>query len=80
MEGGDAEDGDHGIADVLLDDAAVGLDDPARRGIVASQHGVDELGIVALGDGGEADKVAEERRDHAALFSPALAPLALSRR
>ena len=48
--GGHAEDGDHGVADELLDGAAVGLDDAPGRGVVAAQEGVDELGVVALGE------------------------------
>ena len=69
VQRGHAEDGDHGVADVLLDGAAVGLDDAARRGVVAAQEGVDELGVVALREGGEADEVAEEGGDDAALFA-----------
>ena len=69
VQGGYAEDRDHGVADVLLDDPAVGLDDATCRRVVAAQHGVDEFGVVALGDGGEADEVAEERRDDAALLA-----------
>ena len=69
VQRGHAEDGDHGVADVLLDGAAVGLDDRAGDGVVAAQEGVDELGVVALGECGEADQVAEERRDDAALLA-----------
>ena len=36
-----AEDGDHGVADELLDGAAVGLDDAPGRRVVAAQEGVD---------------------------------------
>ena len=62
-----AEDGDHGVADELLDRAAVGLYGLAGDGVVAAEEGVDGLGVVALGDGGEADEVAEEGGDGAAL-------------
>ena len=67
VEGGDAEDGDHGVADELLDGAAVGLDDAARDRVVAAQHGVDDLGVVALRERREAHEVAEEGRDDSAL-------------
>ena len=68
VEGGHSEDGDHGVADELLDRAAVGLDDATCRGVVAAQHRIDDFGVVALGDGGEADEVAEQGGDDAALF------------
>ena len=64
-----AEDGDHGVADELLDGAAVGLDDAPSRCVVAAQVGVDELGVVAFREGGEADEVAEEGGDDAALLA-----------
>ena len=48
---GHAEDGDHGVADELLDGAAVGLDDAASGRVVAAQEGVDELRVVALARG-----------------------------
>ena len=41
VQRGHAEDGDHGVADVLLDGAAVGLDDAPGRRVVAAQVGVD---------------------------------------
>ena len=50
VQRGHAEDGDHGVADELLDGAAVGLDDAPGRCVVAAQEGVDELGVVALGE------------------------------
>ena len=78
MQDRHAEDGDHGIPDELLDDTAVGFDRLARGQVIPAQELVHELGVVALGEGGEADEVAEERGDHAAFFGPAL--LALSRR
>ena len=43
-----AEDGDDGVADVLLHGAAVGLDDAPCGRVVAAQHAVHDLGVVAL--------------------------------
>ncbi len=68
VQGGHAEDRDHGVANVLLDGAAVGLDDAAGGSVVATQEGVDELGVVALAEGREADEVAEEGGDGAAFL------------
>ena len=65
VHGRHAEDGDHGVADELLDRAAVGLDRRAGGGVEALQEGVDELGVVALGERGEADEVADEGGDDA---------------
>ena len=64
---GDAEDTDHGVADELLDDPAVGLDLRPGDGEVARQHLFDVLGIGALGGRGEADEVAEQHADRLAL-------------
>ena len=64
-----AEDGDHGVADELLDRAAVGLYGLAGDGVVAAQEAVDELGVVALGERGEVDEVTEQGGDDAALFA-----------
>ena len=64
----DAEDADHGIADELLDDAAVGLDLGAGHREVRGQHPVDVLGIGGLRGRGEADEVAEQRGDDLALL------------
>ena len=47
VHGGHAEDADDGVADELLDGAAVGLDHPAGGGVVAPQDGVDVFGIGA---------------------------------
>ena len=66
--GGHAEDGDHGVADELLDGAAVGLDDRCARRRSSGAGRRRQLGVVALGEGGEADEVAEEGRDDAALL------------
>ena len=68
VRGGHAEDADHGVADELLDRAAVRLDHLAGGGVVGAQHGVDVLGVGGLAHRGEADEVAEERGDDLALF------------
>ena len=47
VQGGHAEDGDHGVADELLDGAAVGLDHLAGHGVVPAQEAVDVLGVGA---------------------------------
>ena len=65
VHGRHAEDGDHGVADELLDRAAVGLDRRAGGGVEALQEGVDDLGVVALGERREADEVADEGGDDA---------------
>ena len=62
---GGAPDGHDGIADELLDGAAVTLDDVASDIEVASQQLADRLGITALGQRGEADEVREQDRDEA---------------
>ena len=59
VHGRHAEDCDHGVPDELLDGTAVGLDSHARDVVVATQEGIDKLGGVALGEGGEADQVAD---------------------
>ena len=43
-----AEDADHGVADELLDGAAVGLDDIGAASVVSAQEGVDVLGVRRL--------------------------------
>ncbi len=64
----DAEHADDGVADELLDDAAVRLDLATRDREVAGQHPVDVLGIRRLGRRGEADEIAEQRGDDLALL------------
>ena len=71
VQDGHAEHGDDGVADELLHRPAVGLDRLASHGVVAAQEAVDQLGVVALRERGEADEVAEERGDDAALFGVA---------
>ena len=62
-----APDGHHRVADELLDDAAVGVDDGARHVEVAGQDLADLLRVALLGERGEADEVGEQDRDVAAL-------------
>jgi hypothetical protein len=68
VERGNSEDRHHSVTDVLLDDPAVGLDGLSGDGVVAAEEGVDHLSVVALGECGEADQVAEQRSDDAALL------------
>ena len=67
VHGGHAEDADHGVADELLDGAAVGLDHLAGGGVIPPQDGVDVLGVGGLAHGREGDEVAEEGGDGLAL-------------
>ena len=46
--GGNAEDGHHGVADELLDGAAVASIDLAGAGVVLAEQGVDVLGVGGL--------------------------------
>ena len=64
----EAEHGEHGVADELLDGAAVLLDEPPRQGVVLLQEAVDQLVVGGLGVGGEADEVAEQGGDDLALL------------
>ena len=59
---GGAPDGHDGVADELLDGAAVAADHLAGELEVAVQELAGVLGVVALGDRGEADEVGEEDR------------------
>ena len=61
------EDPDHGVADELLDDSAVGLDDLPSAAVVRGHEPVDVLGIEALGELRRAHDIAEQRRDDFAL-------------
>ena len=63
-----AEHAHDGVADELLDGAAVRLDDPPRRAVVAAQQRVDVLRVVALAQRREPDDVAEEGGDDAAFL------------
>jgi len=65
---GHAEDADDGVADELLDDAAVGLDDRAAAVRVLAQQTVDVLRVDAFGHGRVADEVTRERGDGLALL------------
>jgi hypothetical protein len=62
-----APDRHHGIADELLDDPTVALDDIACQVEVARQELARLLGIAILGERGEADEIGEEDRDEAPL-------------
>ena len=69
VHGGHAEDADHGVADELLDRAAVGLDHLRARGVkYSAQEGVDVLRVGGLAHRREADEVAEEGGDDPALL------------
>ena len=57
-----------GIADELLNDPAMGLDLGSGKGEVGGQDPVHVLGVRGLRRRGEADEVAEERRDDFALL------------
>ena len=62
-----APDGHHGVADELLDGAAVAADDLRGELEVAGQGVADVLRVTLLGERGEPDEVGEEDRDEAAL-------------
>ena len=69
VHGGHAEDADHGVADELLDGAAVGLDHLAwRRREYSPSTRVDVLGVGGLAHRREGDEVAEEGGDDLALL------------
>ena len=68
VRGRHPEDPDHGVADELLDGAAVGLDHLAGGRVVGAQDGVDVLGVGGLAHRREGDEVAEERGDDLALL------------
>jgi hypothetical protein len=59
------EDAEDGVADKLLDPAAVALDLGANAPVVQRQERAHVLGIELLGAGGEADDVDEEDADDA---------------
>src|SRR5205823_4557932 len=65
---GNAEDGHHGVADELLDRAAVALDDFFRDLEVAGHHPPQALGIDLLPERGRAGDIAEENGDGLARF------------
>jgi hypothetical protein len=62
-----APDGHDGVADELLDDAAVELDQPPADVEVARQQGADVLGVARLRERREPDNVGEEHGDQAPL-------------
>ena len=57
-----APDGHHGVADELLDRAAVAIHDVAGQVEVAGQELAGLLGIAAFGQGGEAHEIGEQDR------------------
>ena len=61
------EDADHGVADVLLDDAAEDLDGAAGQAVELAQEAVDVLRVGRFAEPGEIDEVAEHRRHDLAL-------------
>ena len=67
LRDGRAPDGHHGVADELLDRAAVALDHRAGDVEVAAQELARVLRVASLGGGGEPDEVDEQHRDEAAL-------------
>ena len=66
--GGHAEDANDGVADELLDGAAVGLDRFGGAGEVLAEQAVHVLGVGGFAHGGEGDEVAEQGGDDLALF------------
>jgi hypothetical protein len=60
---GNAEDGHGGIADELLDRAAVALEDRAQLGVIAAHGLAQQLGVGTVAHSGRADEVAEEDSD-----------------
>jgi len=66
------EDAEDGVADELLDPAAVALDLAAHALVVRREERAYVLGIELLGAGREADDVDEEDADDAALFAVGL--------
>ena len=63
-----AEHGHHGVADELLDDAAVGLDVLVPANEVGVDDGADVLGIELLGQHREVDEIGEQDGDELALL------------
>ena len=58
----DAEDGEHRVAHELLQETLVALDLLRQPVEGASDHRLDDLRILALGQGGRADEISEQRR------------------
>ena len=69
-----AEHGDHGVADELLDEAAVDLDRVAGHVGVLPENAIDVLRVGALGHACEADEVAEQGRDDFAFLDQRSGP------
>ena len=64
------EHGHDGVADELLDGAALGFDLGAHRVEVGTQHVTQALGVELLSDGGRAGDVGEQNGDQLAFLSP----------
>ncbi len=75
VELGHAEDRDEGVADVLLDDAAVGAYDRLEEAEDPRHEGVHLLGVHALGEAGEALHVREEDGGDAPLAGLEVVPV-----
>src|SRR6185436_9707058 len=65
-----AEERDDGIADELLDRAAMALELVPEAGVIRREQCPDVLGIELLGARGEADEIGEENGDDLALLTP----------
>ena len=74
VRGRRAEERHHGIADELLDGAAVTLELRADALVVGAQERLDVLGIDRLRRAREADEVAEDDRDDLALAALCSSP------
>ena len=70
---GRAEDGHHGVADILLDGTAVAMDLARHRGEEAGQQRAHILGVEPLGERGRAGDVREEHGDDSPLLGAILA-------
>ena len=71
----EAEDGDHGIADELFEDAAVLDDDFAGDVVIAAEQDADILGVERIAEGRRSRDVGKQDGDDPAFFSHDLLPL-----
>ena len=69
MQGRDAEDRHHCVADELLDRSPVTFEHLAHDGEVAAQQAAERLGIVGLAQGGGTGDVGEDDRNRLARFA-----------
>jgi len=65
---GGAEDGHDGVAEVLVDVTAVGLDDPAEFGEQVADDPLDGLRVATLGERGEPGEVGEQDGEGSPFF------------